>query len=124
MTWPDHTAVARTPTTQNIRVSEVCHMVAAVASGGQPLARRTNHDEGVRDSGKDVEVALEDEREDREGASEKVDKHERERDPEDGAVLVDIVVQCTVLWSLGQHASRHDVGNEKHVPLFFICWVN
>jgi len=83
--------------------------------GGQPLARRTNHDEGVRDSVKDAEVAPEDEREDREGASEKVDKHERERDPEDDAVLVDLVE----LWSLDQHASRHDVGNEKQV-LFFV----
>ena len=53
-------------------------MIAAVASGGQPLAGRTNHDEGVCEGGEDVEVALEDEREDREDASEDVDEHERE----------------------------------------------
>lgn len=84
-------------------------MVAAVASGGQPLAGWTNHDEGVCDGGEDVDVVLEDQREDREDAAEEVDEHERERDPEHGAVLVDLVV----LRSLGTQASRHDVGNTR-----------
>jgi hypothetical protein len=57
-----------------------------------PVKKGTNHDEGVGDCGEDVDLALEDEREEGEDPAEEVDRHEGERDAEDGAVLVDLVV--------------------------------
>ncbi len=53
---------------------------------------KTDHDEGVRDGCSDVEVTLEGEREDGEDPAEEVDGHERERDTDHRAVLVDLVI--------------------------------
>ena len=54
--------------------------------------RRTDHDEGIRDGGSSIEVALKCEREDREHAAEKIDGYERERDADNRAVPVDLVI--------------------------------
>jgi len=74
--------------------------------GIQP--RRTNHDEGIRYCGEDVDLALEDEREDGEDAAKEIDGHEEERDAEDGSVLVDLVE----LGSLSRQ-TQHGRGKER-----------
>ena len=54
--------------------------------------RRTDHDEGIRDGSKGVEMALEYERKDGEHAAEKIDGHERKRDADNRAVPVDLEI--------------------------------
>ena len=54
--------------------------------------RRTDHDEGIRDGSKGVEMALEYERKDGEHAAEKIDGHERKRDADYRAVPVDLEI--------------------------------
>jgi hypothetical protein len=51
----------------------------------------TDHDESIRNGSCDVTMALERKRENREHASETIDRHERQRDTDNRAVLVDLV---------------------------------
>jgi hypothetical protein len=51
----------------------------------------TDHDEGIRNGSCDVKMALERKRKNREHASETIDCHERQRDSDNRAVLVDLV---------------------------------
>jgi len=67
----------------------------------------TNHDGGIRHCGEDVELALEDKREDRENAAEKIDGHEEERYAEDASNL-----RIPLNWGLS--AGRHNMEGEKN----------
>jgi hypothetical protein len=77
---------------QNGKKKEIFKHLSTLLSREGGRMNWTDHDEGVGDCGEDVELALEDEREEGEDAPEEVDGHEGERDAEDGAVLVDLVV--------------------------------
>jgi hypothetical protein len=95
-------------------VSKKCHMLL------REVARETNHDDGVRDSREHVDLVLEGEREDGEDAAEEVDGHERERDAENRAVLVDLIK----LRTLGGAADKTTSYVQKKGKQGFFCFWN
>ena len=71
---------------------------------GGSQCKQTDHDEGIRDASDRVKVALEDEREDREQSTEKIDGHEGERDTDDRAKPIYLVI-------LGSARARTQLSN-------------
>ena len=53
---------------------------------------KTDRDEGISDGSRSIKMTLEHKRKDRKHATEKIDGHERERDTDNRAVLIYLIV--------------------------------
>jgi hypothetical protein len=92
-----------------------------IKRGGSDNVKQTDHDEGIRDTGDRVEAALEDEREDREQAAEKIDGHEGERDTNYRAEPIYLVILRSAAHNLsntpgGGGTNKLTGGRERGAP--------